>query len=197
MGMGMSLEETIRRDIKMMDKHERVVSRDLVRMEREKKDVVYKIKSNAKKGNMEMVDSLTTEYLLFKANINKMTKLKGHLSNVKQKIRLMSSVHQINKAFVSLTDTMKIINEQVGTSSLTGIIKEYEQEIQKVEVSMELHGEALDADIDEDERTEIIHSVLDEIGVEFGESMQAAPKSTNAENDVERALQQRLNGLLG
>lgn len=164
-------------------------------MEREKKNLTYKLKTHAKNGNVDMVDALSTEYLVYKINIKKLTKLKGQMSNVKQKIQIMRSVHDINRAITSLTNTMKVMNEKMGISNINKMVMEYDMETTRMETSMEMYDDVLDDGIDEDERNEIVSSVLDEIGVELATTIKSAP-STTVPNQVEDILKVRLQNLL-
>lgn len=195
MGGGYSIEEQVKRDIKLMDRHERMIDRDIVRMKREKGGVEAKIKSYAKRGDMDMVDTLATEFMLYKINIKKMSKVKSRLSNIKIKIKMMRSVNEINKALVTLTTTMQQMNQKIGSSSLSNIIMDYERELSKTDTNMEMFDDALENDIDEDEQREIVNSVLDEIGVEFKASLQSAPVNEE-DSKVEQMLEERLKSLL-
>jgi charged multivesicular body protein 2A len=195
MGASISLENQMKHDVRMMDRHERVVARDITRMTREKKTLGFKIKTHLKNGDMDMVDALATEFMVYNINVKKMSKLKCHLSNVKQKIQLMGSVHTINGALLTLTNTMEKINERMGLSSLSGIIRDYERQLDKTETNVEIFDDTLGADIDEDERRDILDSVLAEIGVEVYTSLPRGPVR-DGEIDVEKILESRLQSLL-
>jgi charged multivesicular body protein 2A len=200
MGARLSLEEQIKRDVRMMDRHCRVIKRDIVRMEREQKELSYKLKAKAKKGEMDQVTVLATRYMLFKVNIKKMMKLENHIENVKQRISMMGSVAQINEALQTLTVTMKAINTRMGVSSLNTIIRDYEKELTKVETNMERFDDVFRDDIDEEEQEDIVNSVLAEIGVEMDATMMSAPgtgtlSSNSDTTDMEKLLEEKLKSL--
>lgn len=195
MGSSLSLEDQIARDVKIINRQTRALDRELIGMEREKKKLTYKLKTHAKNGNVDMVDALSTEYLVYKVNMKKLTKLKGQMSNVKQKIQIMRSVHDINKAIASLTNTMKVMNERMGISNISKMVMEYDIETTKMETNMEMYDDALDDGIDEDERMEIVNSVLDEIGVELASTIKSAPTAP-VDSQVEDILKSRLQNLL-
>lgn len=179
----------------MMDRHERVIARDLARMNRQKKEIEFQLKAYAKRGELDMVNDMATQFMVSKINIKKLSKLKSHTSNVKQKIQMMRSVNEINKALQTLTATMRTMNERVGASSLGSIIRDYDRELAKTETSVEMLDDAMSDEIDEDEQREIVSSVLEEIGVELGASMGSVPVSNN-DSEVERILENRLKSLL-
>lgn len=198
MGSGLSLEDRIKHDVRLMDRHCRVIKRDITRMEREQKELSYKLKAKAKKGEMDQVSVMASRYMIYKINIKKMMKLENHIENVKQRISMMGSISQINEALQTLTVTMKAINTKMGISSLNGIIRDYEKELTKIETNMERFDDVFKDDIDEDEQEDIVNSVLTEIGVELDESLKNAPTSTTtgSSSDMEKLLEEKLKSLL-
>ena len=193
MGSSASIEDQLKNDIKMLDRHSRELGRDVVRMERERNNIINKIKLYARKGNINMVNELSLQVMVFKVNISKITKLQCTIESAKQKMRTARSVNEINNALVTLTKTMKIMNRNMGDTSITKIIKEYDRELDKMEVRMEMTDEALSEEIDEDERNMIVKSVLDEIGIEVSNMIKMP---TNEDSEVERILESRLKSLL-
>jgi charged multivesicular body protein 2A len=182
----------------MMDRHERVIERDVTRMTREQQTVTIRLKAYAKRGDMDMVNEMANQYAVYRMNIKKLSKLKSHTSNVKQQIQMMRSIQEINRALNTLTTTMKQINSTNGVASLGGIIREYDRELARTETNIEMLNEAMtDDNIDEDEQRELVNSVLDEIGVEMDASMMSAPvKSSDTDSEVEKILEHRLKSLL-
>jgi charged multivesicular body protein 2A len=195
MGSSMSLEERIAHDVKIIGRQTRALDREMMAMDREKKKLTYKLKKHAKDGNIDMVDALSTEFMVYKVNIKKLTKLKGKMSNVKQKIQLMRSVGDINRAIFTLTQTMQAMNQKMGISNINSMMMEYSIETNKMETSMEMMDDAMEDDIDEDEREEIVNSVLDEIGVEMAAYLKSTPMSDTG-TKVEAILKSRLEKLL-
>ena len=194
MGSSMSLEQRIAHDVKIIGRQTRTLDREMLAMDREKKKITYQLKKHAKDGNVDMVDALSTEYMVYKINIKKLTKLKGQMSNVKQKIQLMRTINDINRAISTLTCTMKAMNEKMGISNINSMMMEYSIETNKMDTNMEMMDDMMDDDIDEDERDEIINSVLDEIGVEMASTLPVPV--TETETKVEAILKSRLEKLL-
>lgn len=195
MGSGQSVESQIDRDIKLLNRQGRKLDREINRMARENKNITYRIKRYATENNIEMVRALSKEYLIYKNNIVKLTRLKGQMSNIKQRIHMMKSHHEINKALVSLTMTMKALNERMGLNNVQKIITEFEIETTKAESMSEVMDEALNGDIDEEEEDEIVESVLAEIGAELAENLTAAPSDTITPSVIERQLEERFKQL--
>lgn len=195
MGSTQSIESQIDRDIKLLNRQSRKLDREINKMSRENVNITYRIKKYAEQGNIDMVKALSREYILYKNNILKLTRLKGQMSNIKQRIHMMKSHHEINRALVSLTNTMKAMNERMGLSNVTKIITEFEMETTKAESMSDVLDDAMTADIDEDEEDEIVESVLDEIGVTLANQLCKAPSDSITASTIERELETRFHQL--
>lgn len=191
MGSQQSIESQIDRDIKLLNRQGRKLDREINRMSRENINITYRIKKEAGLNNIEMVKALSREYLIYKSNIVKLTRLKGQMSNIKQRIHMMKSHHEINKALVSLTRTMKALNERMGLTNVQKIITEFEMETTQAEAMTEVLDDALNADIDEDEEDELVESVLDEIGVSLANDLAKVPQNSITPAHIERELEAR------
>lgn len=187
MGVGISIEEQIRRDVQLLKRQGRRLDREIHRMTHENNTIILKIKNYAKKNNIEMVKALSKEYIIYKNNIVKLTRVKGQMSNIQQKMYLMKSTHEINRAIWSLTQTMKTMNQRMGLSNIQNIIMEFETETIKAESMAEVMDDALGGSVDEDEEDELVESVLDEIGVSLANTLASAPSLTHTviENELE------------
>ena len=188
----MSIEDHIKRDVKLMNKQGRGLEREITRMNREKRGVEIKLKKYAREGDLDMVNSLSKQFLVYKSNIRKTTKMKGDMANVKQKIQLMKSVNDINHAIMSLTDTMKEMNSRMGVENINKMIMEYDIENSRTESTVEMFDDVLDNDIDVDEQNEIVARVLDEIGVEVSGLFKGVPNQNNEVEDELGARYERL-----
>lgn len=195
MGSGQSVESQIDRDIKLLNRQGRKLDREINRMTRENVNITYRIKKHASENNIEMVRALSREYLIYKNNIVKLTRLKGQMSNIKQRIHMMKSHHEINRALLSLTQTMKALNERMGLTNVQKIITEFEMETTKAESMSDVLEDALNGDIDEDEEDEIVESVLDEIGVSLANDLAKAPSDSITPAVIEKELEERFKQL--
>lgn len=195
MGGQISIEEHIDKDIKLLRRQERRLEREITRMTRENKTTTYKIKRYALENNIEMVKALSREYIIYKNNIIKLTRLKGQMSNIQQRIQMMKSTNEINKAIVSLTKTMKAMNNRMGLSNIQSMITEFEMETTKAEAMSDVLDDALSADADEDEEDEMVESVLDEIGISMATSLLSAPTNSITPGIIEQELESRFKQL--
>lgn len=191
MGSQLSTEERIKEQTKLLNRQNRALTRELTKLEREKHSICLKIKACAKKGNMELLDALATQYSVYKNNIKKLYRVQGNLQNVTQRVQLLKSTQEINQAILQLTSTLKQTNAEMGLPVLSRMLYEFENETQKTEMVSERLDELFEDDVDEDEKNEIVDSVLAEVGVELGVDLKLPPS-----NDLETTkLENRFNGL--
>lgn len=195
MGAQPSIESQIDKDIRLLRRQGRKLEREINRMTRENTNITYRIKKYANENNIEMVKALSREYIIYKNNIVKLTKLKGQMSNIQQRIHMMKSHHEINKALLSLTNTMKSMNRRMGLVNIQNIITEFEMETTKAESISEVLDDALTGDVDEDEEDELVESVLDEIGISLAEQLVNAPANTITPSHIEMELESRYRHL--
>jgi charged multivesicular body protein 2A len=191
MGMEISIEQHIDKDIKLLRRQSRKLDREITRMVRENKNTTYKIKRYATENNIEMVKALSREYIIYKNNIIKLTRLNGQMSNIQQRVHMMKSTHEINRAIISLTKTMKSMNSRMGLSNIQSMITEFEMETTKTESISEVLDDALSGDIDEDEEDELVDSVLDEIGISLANTLTSAPSGSITPGIIEQELESR------
>lgn len=182
MGQAPSLTDQIRERTKLLNRQNRQLERELTRLEREKHVVTLKVKKAAREGNRDLLDTLTTQFMVYRTNIKKLYKIQANLQNVTQKVQMLKSQVEINKAVLELTTTMKIANQQMGLPIITKILMEYETETQKSEIISERMDDMLDDEIDADEKEELVNSALEIISAELGEELKLPPSSTTSDS---------------
>lgn len=194
MGGNISVEQQMKRDIRLISRQERKLDREIDRMTFENKKNISNIKRYAEAGNIEMVNALSREYIIYKNNIVKLSKMKGKMSNIRQKSLLMKSNHEINISIISLTHTMKSMNATMGLPRIQRMITDFEQELTKTETMNDVMETMMEDDIDEEDTAALVDGVLDEIGMDMAQSLSKAP--TKSVTDIERELDDRFKRLL-
>lgn len=194
MGQSLSLEDRIQNEVRNIKRHGRKMDREIMRIEREKNLLEKRIRKYATNGDIQMVKACSKEYVVFKKNIQSLSTMKCVMTNVQQKITMMKSVNDINNAILSMTNTLKVMNNTIGLSNINKIIMEFEQENGNAEVMGEMVEDVMGGDMDdEEEEEEIVSSVLDEIGITLMGSIQSAPTSNVLSNDTSiRNLEERI-----
>lgn len=194
--MGTTQSNTIKNDIRMIMRQERKIDREIHRMEDGNQKNIHAIKNYAKKGNIEMVNALSREYIIYKNNIVKLSKVKGKMSNIRQKAVLLNSNTEINKSIMSLTKTMRKMNQSMGLSSVQKMITDFEIEMANSDNVNDMMDDMIQSDVDEEDQEELVDSVLHEIGLEMADSLSRTPTDAITNNTVKDELEERYNKLL-
>lgn len=176
MGQQPSLRENLRKERLIIKQKERVIDREIAAMNMEMEKSVQTLKKEIKKNNIVTAKFIAKNYAMIKRNINNLHKMKNQITALCIQMQMMKSQNEINEAMSRVTSTMKILNHKMNLHSVKEIIKEFEQEKLKQEVTNEMIETMMDAD-DEDEETEeeILNKVCDELQISLMESMREPP----------------------
>jgi len=188
MGAELSIEQRVKREVALLRRQDRGLTREIARMEREKQVLVLKLKRFAGEGRMELVQSISVQYIASKQNIGHLYKIQGQMANVTQRVQIMKSTEEINRAILGLTSTMKFINQTMGSTNVMQMISQFESEVSRQEMLGETLDDMLSGQVDEVEQKELVNSVLDEIGVTLGSQLREAPNGQvgTIQNDLEQ-----------
>ena len=114
-------------------------------------------------------------------SITKFYALKSQLQGVSLRMQTLKSTQAMADAMRGVTTAMKSMNARLNLPSLTNILKEFERQNEKMEMTTEVMGDAIDdafAGEDEEEETEeLVNAVLDELGCNVGADLISAPAS--------------------
>ena len=112
-------------------------------------------------------------------SITKFYALKSQLQGVSLRMQTLKSTQAMGDAMRGVTRAMKSMNTQLNLPSLNNILKEFEKQNEKMDMTTEVMGDAIDdafAGEDEEEETEeLVNAVLDELGCNVGAEMVSAP----------------------
>ena len=112
-------------------------------------------------------------------SITKFYAHKSQLQGVSLRMQTLKSTQAMGDAMRGVTRAMKSMNTQLNLPSLNNILKEFEKQNEKMDMTTEVMGDAIDdafAGEDEEEETEeLVNAVLDELGCNVGEELIDAP----------------------
>jgi charged multivesicular body protein 2A len=112
-------------------------------------------------------------------SITKFYSLKSQLQGVSLRMQTLKSSQAMADAMRGVTKAMKSMNTRLSLPSLQNILKEFERQNEKMDMTTEVMGDAIDdafAEEDEEEETEeLVNAVLDELGCNVGAEMVSAP----------------------
>jgi division protein CdvB (Snf7/Vps24/ESCRT-III family) len=196
MGSQHSLSDNIKEEKKMLKRQERVIDREIALMEHEKQQCKLNIKKQVRNNMMINANIIAKNYTMIQSNITKLYKMKNQLSTLSLELQMMNNQQQIHIAMGKVATTIKMLNSKMNLQSVKGIIKEYESEKTKYEVTTDLIETLMEnEDVDEETEDEILARVLDEIGVKLENEIAKPPSSmvySSTANNVKN-MEDRLN----
>ena len=123
-------------------------------------------------------------------------------------MQTLKSAQAMADAMRGVTSAMKSMNTKLNIPSLQNILKEFERQNEKMEMTTEVMGDAVDdafaVDDEEEETEELVNAVLDELGCNVGaETERTAPTAVlegasaaeSAGGGLDDDLQARLDAL--
>lgn len=156
----------------------RDLDRERMGLQNQEKKIIADIKKMAKEGQMEAVKVLAKSMVRNRHAVTKMYGLKSQLQAVSLRIATLKSTQSMAEAMKGATKAMKMMNKQLNLPQLQAIMREFEKQNERMEMTGEVMGDAVDdalGDEDEEEETDaLVGQVLDEIGIEVS-GMASAP----------------------
>ena len=93
------------------------------------------------------------------------------------------------------TKAMGAMNKGMNLPALTKILRDFERQNEKMEMTGEMMGDAMDdmneGDAEEEETDELVSQVLDEIGVNLGTDLVSAPAAAGRAGKASNPIQAR------
>ena len=90
-------------------------------------------------------------------------------------MQTLKSTHAMGEAMKGVTKAMGQMNRRMNLPSLQKIMLEFERQNEKMELTTEVMGDAIDdaleGDEEEEETDELVNQVLDEIGINMNEEV--------------------------
>ena len=124
-------------------------------------------------------------------SITKFYALKSQLQGVSLRMQTLKSSQAMADAMRGVTTAMKSMNTKLNLPSLQNILWEFERQNEKMEMTTEVMGDAIDdafeGEDEEEETDELVNAVLDELGCNVGAELISAPAGkVGAAVDAER-----------
>lgn len=171
--------ELLRENKRMLDKAIRDLDRERMGLQTQEKKLVAEIKKTAKQGQMDAVKVMAKSLVRNRHAVTKMYGLKSQLQAVSLRIATLKSTQAMADAMRGATKAMGAMNKQMNLPALTKIMRDFERQNEKMEMTSEMMGDAVDdafeGDEEEEETDNLVNQVLDEIGINLDEQMVAAP----------------------
>lgn len=199
MGQGASLKDQIKAERNDIRRKERMIEREILMMQNGQEKIVRQLKKEIKNGNMINARYVAKNYSMMKSNIEKLYKMKNSISTLSLQMQMMGSQNEIHEAMARVTATMKLLNRHMNLPTIKQIIKEFETEKLRNEVTTDMMDTMMDGDEqDEETEEEILGKVCDELQIKMSQTVREPPSepiyfSSSRNNDMEISnLEKRL-----
>mmetsp|Transcript_215 Transcript_215/g.581 ORF Transcript_215/g.581 Transcript_215/m.581 type:complete len:231 (-) Transcript_215:73-765(-) len=195
-GRQVPLKEVLRKNKREINKAIRELDRERANLEKQEQKLIADIRKFAKEGHMSTVKIMAKDLVRTRTYITKFIELRSHLNAVGLKLQTVKSQEAMADAMKSVTTAMIRMNKAVNIPTIQKIMTDFARENERAELTQEVMGDMLDdameQDGDEEEQEKIVGQVLDEIGINFGDTVPEAPTlaaNTHAETNSTPAAQ--------
>ena len=173
-GKRMTPAERLRKHQRALEKTQRELDRERTKLENQEKKLVQEIKKNAKNGQMGAVKVQAKDLVRTRRYIQKFYQMRTQLQAISLRIQTVRSNEQMMQSMKGATKLLGSMNKQMNLPALQRIAMEFEKENDIMDQRQEMMDDAID-DVtgleDEEEGEEVVNQVLDEIGVDLGQSV--------------------------
>jgi charged multivesicular body protein 2A len=170
----MTPAERLRKHQRALEKTQRELDRERTKLENQEKKLVQEIKKNAKNGQMGAVKVQAKDLVRTRRYIQKFYQMRTQLQAISLRIQTVRSNEQMMQSMKGATKLLGSMNKQMNLPALQRIAMEFEKENDIMDQRQEMMDDAID-DVtgleDEEEGEDVVNQVLDEIGVDLGQSV--------------------------
>lgn len=174
-GKRMTPAERLRKHQRALEKTQRELDRERTKLENQEKKLVADIKKNAKNGQMGAVKVQAKDLVRTRRYIQKFYQMRTQLQAISLRIQTVRSNQQMMESMKGATKLLGSMNRQMNLPALQRIAMEFEKENDIMDQRQEMMDDAIDdvtgLEDDEVEGEEVVNQVLDEIGVDLGQSV--------------------------
>lgn len=197
-GKRMTPAERLRKHQRALEKTQRELDRERTKLENQEKKLVADIKKNAKNGQMGAVKVQAKDLVRTRRYIQKFYQMRTQLQAISLRIQTVRSNQQMMESMKGATKLLGSMNRQMNLPALQRIAMEFEKENDIMDQRQEMMDDAIDdvtgLEDDEVEGEEVVNQVLDEIGVDLGQSLGETPQGLQGQKAAEGRVAQAVGG---
>ncbi|XP_064613965.1 charged multivesicular body protein 2b-like [Liolophura sinensis] len=196
-----TVEQQLRQNDRVMKKTQRDIIRDRGQLEKQEKQLEMEIKKAAKQGNKQAATILAKQLVALRKQKTRTYAAGARIQGISSQQKLMHSNMKMANAMGTTTKTMTQMNKVMDPQKTMQMMKEFERENAKMEMTEEMMNDTLEDAFaesgDEEEQDAIVSQVLDEIGIEISGKLADAPsahsgklesKSGVTDDEIEKQL---------
>lgn len=166
----------------------REIDRERVKLQNEEKKMIAEIKRLAKSNNIGPVKVMAKDLVRLRRHVQKFYDMKSQINGVDLRLQTMNSTQTMADVIKGVTPALVKINKQMNLPELNNMMKEFYKENQRMEMTEEMMGEAVDMALeheDDDAQTDlVVGQVLSEIGVEIAGQLEHGALPNLKRNNV-------------
>lgn len=195
-----------------LSRSQRELAVEQTKMERQEKVALFNIKKEVEAGKIDLAKLMAKDLVRTRNIIKKFYTTKMQLQSVATNIQGMKVTNAMALAMKSATAAIVGMNRQVSMPAMMAILREFEKQNDVMETKQEMMddtvNEAADTEGDEQEQTDILAAICDEVGLKltsrldhaFGSTAasgarNAAVAAADSDAGVDLELQRRLDRL--
>lgn len=167
-----TLDEQLRESKRMINRSIRELDRERTKLQNQERKLITEIKKLAKAGQMGSVKVLAKDLVRARRNVTKFYEMRSQLQAVELRLQTVKSTNAMADALKNVTHSMVRMNKVLNVPGLQKILQEFMRENERMEMTEEMMGDAVDMALgDEEDAIEsdaVVNQVLSEIGVEIG-----------------------------
>lgn len=200
----LSPQEQLREHRRGLKRAQRELDRERSRLQLEEKKLIAEIKKVAKQNQISAVKVMAKDLVRMRRQIQKFYYMKSQIQGVDFRLQTMRSTQAMSETLRSVTPALIQFNKQMNLPELNKMMQDFYKENQRMEMTEEMMGDAMDMALDNEgdieESDNVVNQVLSEIGVELAGQLETGPTGKiRKEEEVKQPpmedLESRFNAL--
>lgn len=191
-GRSVTPAERLRQHLRSLQRAQRELERERVKLEAQEKKLVTDIKRHARQGQMPACKVMARDLVRTRRNIHKFYQMSTQLQAVGLRMQTLRSTQQMAEAMRGASRTLGSMNKSMNIMAVQKILQEFERESTSMDMKDEIMNDTVEDAIgtQEDEMGEgigegeesdaILREVLDEIGLDMHQQLRQAPEGALA-----------------
>eukprot|EP00767_Chilomastix_cuspidata_P002488 gnl/Chilomastix_cuspidata/2612.p1 GENE.gnl/Chilomastix_cuspidata/2612~~gnl/Chilomastix_cuspidata/2612.p1 ORF type:complete len:169 (-),score=57.13 gnl/Chilomastix_cuspidata/2612:71-577(-) len=166
----------------------------------QEKRIQMDIRKSAAQNQVGVCKIYAKDIVRTRAYMQRFARMRAQLQAVSLRMQAMTSTQEMNKALAGCSAAMARMNKQIDIPSLRKIAVEFSKNNAKMEMTQEMMEGAIDDVLgesdEEEEASQLVAQVFDELGIGYGHEMGTIPSgATIGRKDDTNELNQRLSSL--
>ena len=199
-------QEQMRAHKRQITRAVRELDRERSKLQLQEKKLITEIKKLARQGQEGSVRILARDLVRVRSNVTKFYNMKSQLQAVEMRLQTIKSTHAMSEALKGVGKSMVQFNKAMNLPELNSIMQEFSRENQRMEMTEEMMGDAVDmamgGEDDISATDDVVNQVLSEIGVEIGAQLETGPMrqlnrpvQEEVKSSESRGIEARFNAL--